>query len=558
MSIASRIIIACLLLLFCSLGIGQFSRGEMARMGSQATAGRNELGDLAKNIYDNAFMGVNYARKSQIDWLKFMAIHAQDDKGALGESSLADLQNLMDDLDVAIERAISDKAKTVGKDLRAKVAALHDHTGGQSGGIDENSMQDIDKGLSKLSERFANDASNYRDHVDDIITAGAKMQDESIRKMNRTLLVACFVVLGVGIVIAVLLIASVVPPLRKSVAIARSIADGKLDNAIHAKGKSETARLLQALAVMQDAIVEHIHQAEEQAKRIERQAQIDAARKAALEDGVARFNDKTGVMIKSVLQAAETMRLASSTMVGAATGSNTKIQDVVGAITEASHNVEAIAAAVEELSASIGSIDEQVTQSSRISSEAQIQARTADDMVQKLLDSATKISEIVHLIEEIAGQINLLALNATIEAARAGEAGKGFAVVASEVKNLAGQTARATEEISSQVGSIQSNVSDTVASLQSIRGTIDQIEVTTSTVAAAVRQQQSATQEIVRSVQVVSSKVTGVSGDAVEIGKMSAEMSENSEHVRQMANQFADQATGLSTEIEHFIENVKS
>ncbi len=167
---------------------------------------------------------------------------------------------------------------------------------------------------------------------------------------------------------------------------------------------------------------------------------------------------------------------------------------------EASSNVETVATAAEELSASISEIARQVSQSSSLSEEAVSKSELASETVSRLVEASEKIGEIVKLINDIAGQTNLLALNATIEAARAQEAGKGFAVVASEVKNLASQTSKATEDITSQVGDIQSITNGAVEAIRAIRDAITSVSETSSAIASAVEEQDSATQEIAKNV----------------------------------------------------------
>ena len=204
---------------------------------------------------------------------------------------------------------------------------------------------------------------------------------------------------------------------------------------------------------------------------------------------------------------------------------------VAAASEEASTNVQSVASATEELSSSITEISRQVQESARMASEAVGQARTTTDRVSELSKAATRIGDVVELINTIAGQTNLLALNATIEAARAGEAGRGFAVVASEVKALAEQTAKATGEIGQQISGIQAATQESVGAIKEISDTIEKLSEISSTIAAAVEEQGAATQEISRNVQQaaqgtqqVSSNITDVQRGASETGSASSQV----------------------------------
>ena len=264
-----------------------------------------------------------------------------------------------------------------------------------------------------------------------------------------------------------------------------------------------------------------------------------------------RVKDVVGI----VASAASEMEASAQSMSATAEETNRQSTAVAAASEQAATNVQTVASAAEELSASIREIQQQMTNSARIAQQAVEQVDRTDTTVTGLVQAADKIGEVVNLISDIASQTNLLALNATIEAARAGEAGKGFAVVASEVKNLANQTAKATEEIGQQIAAMQTATGDSVQAIRGIGETIKQISEVTTVVASAVEEQGAATQEISRNVQQasagtqeVSSNITGVSQAATQTGTAAGQ-------VLNAARELAQQGQQLNTEIEAFLRS---
>jgi len=223
-----------------------------------------------------------------------------------------------------------------------------------------------------------------------------------------------------------------------------------------------------------------------------------------------RFETDVGVVVEALAAAATQVQQAAGSLSASAETSGLRAVDVAEAGQEAGAEVQSVAASAEELASSIAEITRQVAEGAAVARAAADEARATNTTVEGLATAAARINDVVRLIGDIAGQTNLLALNATIEAARAGEAGKGFAVVASEVKALAGQTARATQEIGDQIAAVQKATAEAVTALRSIGGTVGRMEEVTSAIAAAVEQQGAATREIART----AAKVAGAT-DAV-------------------------------------------
>jgi methyl-accepting chemotaxis protein len=296
--------------------------------------------------------------------------------------------------------------------------------------------------------------------------------------------------------------------------------------------------------------------------RIEEEQRARRARseekQQALTGYIAAFEGQVREALMALGSASEQMRATSDGMSKTAERSNRQVRTVAGASEEASVNVQTVAAASEELSTSIAEIGRQVTNAATIAERAVEETRQTDKTIQGLVEIATRIGDVIKLINDIAGQTNLLALNATIEAARAGEAGKGFAVVASEVKSLANQTAKATEDISAQISAVQNVTKDAVEAIKRIGGTIDEVSSVATSIASAVEQQGAATQEITRSTQQaaqrtreVSENISGVTEDADATG-------EAANGVKSAAEALGKQSERLRTQVDDFLGKIRS
>ncbi|WP_420132467.1 methyl-accepting chemotaxis protein [Rhodopseudomonas sp.] len=323
----------------------------------------------------------------------------------------------------------------------------------------------------------------------------------------------------------------------------------------HANRRDEIGKMAMAVQVFKDnAIRVRQLEAEQQAAE-RRQAEQRKAEMMKMANG---FEAAVGEIVNTVSSASTELEASATTLTLSADRAQHLSSTVAAASEEASTNVQSVASATEELSSSIGEISRQVQDSARIAADAVNQARTTDDRVSELSKAATRIGDIIELINTIAGQTNLLALNATIEAARAGEAGRGFAVVASEVKALAEQTAKATGEISQQISGIQSATNESVTAIKQITGTIEQLSEIASTIAAAVEEQGAATQEISRNVQQAAQGTQQVSSNVIDVQRGATETGSASSQVLSSAQSLAKESTRLRTEVGLFLDTVRA
>ncbi len=263
-------------------------------------------------------------------------------------------------------------------------------------------------------------------------------------------------------------------------------------------------------------------------------------------------------VVANTVAASNNMQGHAQRMARIASATNQQSVEVASTSEQASANVQTVAAASEELTSSIGEISRHVAQSSQIARAAVDEADRTNGTVNGLVDAAQKIGEVVSLINNIASQTNLLALNATIEAARAGEAGKGFAVVASEVKNLAGQTAKATEDISNQIAGMQSAARGSAEAIKGIGSTIVRINEIVTTVAAAVEEQSAATQEIARNIQEAATGTQSVTHTIGEVTKAAAETGTIAGDVLEAARSLHQQADSLQQSVDTFLQRVRT
>jgi methyl-accepting chemotaxis protein len=395
-----------------------------------------------------------------------------------------------------------------------------------------------------------------------LMTENKAQQDElgprasaALAQTQTVVLVVSIAAVLVGIVIGFFVARGITGPVTAMTQAMGVLAHGDKTVQIPALGqKDEVGHMAAAVQVFKDNMIEA--ERLRAAQEAEQQRQIERGKK--IESMVTDFDKMIGEVVGSTSTAAAELQATAQALSATAEETSQQSNAVAAASAQMTQNMQTVASATEELSASIREIGNQVTESTRIVGGAVEQANDTNAKVKGLSDAAQKIGEVVTLINEIASQTNLLALNATIEAARAREAGKGFAVVASEVKNLATQTARATEEIAGQVKSIQDSTESAAEAIQAITHTINRVSEISIGVASAVEEQGAATQEISRNVQEATIGATEVSSNISGVTEASQQTSAGSTQVLSAATELAQNGARLKKEVDNFLHSVRS
>jgi methyl-accepting chemotaxis protein len=519
-------------------------------------------GDLVVQLYDGPLMGINHARAAHAELNEARLVLLQAQTAEVSNEAAAKFEKLV--------KGVSEDLAVVRDRIRsANVSPVQDKAEGKVRDWSNAALKLLKPapgGVTELPATFviAQLGQEAVAAVDDLVETvaaygyGYRTEAEAAVASSRlAMIIASSVGLLAGLALAVGFAYSLSRPIARLAKSMLELADGDFGIVLPGLARKDEVGLV-ARAVERFKVLAE-QRARDEAEATINQDQVVAERRRADMNRIADgFQAVVGEIVKTVSTTSSELESSAGVLTGTAERGKELATTVARASEEASSNVQSVASATEQLSSSVNEISRQVQESARMANEAVNQARGTTERVSELSRAATRIGDVVELINTIAGQTNLLALNATIEAARAGEAGRGFAVVASEVKALAEQTAKATGEIGLQISGIQTATQESVSAIRDISGTIERLAEVSSTIASAVEEQGAATQEISRNVQHASHGTKEVSANITDLQRGASETGTASSRVLSAAQLLSGDSLRLKLEVEKFLSTVRA
>ena len=487
---------------------------------------------------------------------KFQAIrvHALKFEASADTAEITALRKLNEEFSAEMEKASASSSDPQDKARFAEMVSLSTKyvAAAERAKIDATSIavrNQIGPKLSELSESLLNEADTR------INTLGADVHEKLVAAVTHALaLIAAILLVGGGMAMA--LASIIASPFARTTELMEEVAKGDIDKTVDdLDRRDDVGRLRKALQVFV-ANAQEMRRLETANK--EQQVTTEAEKRRLMNELASNFDASVAHVVDTVSAAATELEATSETLTRTAQETSTHSNAVARTADTSAANVQTVASASEEMSASISEIASQVQMAARIAREAERKAAETNATVVALSEAAGKIGEVVSLISDIASQTNLLALNATIEAARAGEAGRGFAVVASEVKSLAEQTAKATEEISSQINGVQNATQLAVGAIDSISSTILEINEISATISTSVEQQMIAVREITQNTSDVAAATSEVSQAIGLVQQGSTETGAAAEQSLAAARELGVQAIHLKRAVTTFLDEVRA